>query len=64
MGEYIHRFSSLWEDLCSALHPQVPPKMMKKDRFMTGLKTSLCLRVGLKKLQSYEDAIDVARRRE
>ena len=54
----------MWEDLCRALHPQVPPEMMKKDRFMIGLKTSLRLRVELKKPQSYEDAIDVAKRKE
>ena len=64
MGEYIQRFSSLWEDFCRALHPQVPPKMMKKDQFMTGLKTSLRLRVELKKPQSYEEAIDVAKKKE
>ena len=64
MGEYIQRFSSFWEDLCKALHPQGPPKMMKKDCFTTTLKTSLRLRVDLKKLQSYEDAIDVAKKKE
>ena len=64
VGEYIQRFSSLWEDLCRALHPQVPPKMMKKDCFMIGLKTVLGLRVGLKKPRSYEDAINVAKRKE
>ena len=34
VGEYIQRLSSLWEDFCMALHPEVPPKMMKKDCFM------------------------------
>ena len=60
VGEYIQRSSSLWEELCRALHPQVPSKMMKKDWFMRGLKT----RVELKKPQSYEDEIGVARRKE
>ena len=64
VGEYIQRFSSLWEDLCRALHPQVPPKMMKKGCFMKGLKTSLRLRVELKKLKSDDDAVDVAKRKE
>ena len=64
VGEYIQIFPSLWEDLYRALHPQVPPKMMKKDCFMIGLKTSLCLRVELKKLRSYEDSRDVAKRKE
>ena len=64
MGEYIQRFSSLWEDLCRALNPHVPPETMKKDRFMIGMKTSLRLRIELKKPQTYEDAVDVARRKE
>ena len=64
MEEYILKYSSLLEELCRGLHPQVPPKMMKKDCFMTGLKTSLRLRVELKKPRSYEDAIDMSRRKE
>ena len=64
MAEYIERFSSLWEDLCQALEPQVPPKMMKKDRFMTGLGVSLRLRVELKKPRSYKEAADMAKRKE
>ena len=64
IGEYILRFSSLWEDLYRALHPQVLPKTIKKDCFMTRLKTSLYLRVELKKLRSYEDAVDAAKRKE
>ena len=31
---------------------------------MIGLKTSLCLRVELKKPRSYEDVIDVAKKKE
>ena len=64
MAEYIERFSSLWVDLCQALEPQVPPKLMKKDRFMTGLGASLRLRVELKKPRSYEEAADMAKRKE
>ena len=64
VGEYIQRFSLLWEVLCRALHPQVPSKMMMKDRFMIGLNTSLHLRVELKEPWSYEDAIDVSKKKE
>ena len=36
--EYIKKFSALWESLCRALRPEVPPlDMMKKDRFSAGL---------------------------
>ena len=64
VGEYIQRFSSWCKEFCRALHPQVPPKMMKKDHFMIGLKTSLRLRMELKKLQFYKDAKDVAKTKE
>lgn len=40
---YIKKFASLWEDMCKALQPQVPPPdMMKKDKFVAGLKNTLC----------------------
>ena len=36
--DYIKKFSTLWESLCRALRPAVPPPdMMKKDRFLAGL---------------------------
>ena len=60
VGEYIYRGFPY----CGrALHPQVPLEMMKKENFMTGLNISLRLRVELKKPQSYEDAIDVVKRK-
>ena len=38
INEYNKKFSLLWESLCEALQPQVPPlDMMKKDRFLVGL---------------------------
>ena len=49
-GDYIDQFFSLWEDLSKALQPQVPPKMMKKDQFLIGLRANLRLRVELKNL--------------
>ena len=64
VGDYIDRFSSLWEKLSGALQPQVPPKMMKKDQFMIGLRADLRLMVELKKPGSYEEAVDVAKRKE
>ena len=39
---YIKKFSLLWESLCQALQPQgAPPDIMKKDRFLAGLKENL-----------------------
>ena len=64
IGDCIDRFSSLWEKLSGALQPQVPPEMMKKDQFMIGLRADLRLRVELKKPRSYEEVVDVAKRKE
>ena len=61
IDDYIKKFSSLWDDMCKALRPQVPPPdMMKKDRFLAGLKNTLRWRVELKKPRSYEEAIEIA----
>ena len=38
--------------------------MMKKDRFLAGLKENLRWRVELKKPRTYEDALEVARNKE
>ena len=64
VGDYIDRFSSLWEDLSKALQPQVLPKMMKRDQFLIGLRANLRLRVELKKPRSYEEAMEIAKRKE
>ena len=59
------KFSLLWESFCEALQPQgAPPDMMKKDRFLAGLKENLRWRVELKKPRTYEDALEVARNKE
>ena len=44
--------------------PRRSSPLMKKDPFMTKLKTSLHLRVDLRKPQSYEDVVIVAKRKE
>ncbi|MCO5614679.1 hypothetical protein L7F22_068963 [Adiantum nelumboides] len=42
IDDYIKKFSLLWESLCQALQPQgAPPDMMKKDKFLAGLKENL-----------------------
>ena len=63
--DYIKKISLLWDGLCKALEPQQPtPDMMKKDRFMAGLKGDIHWRVELKKPQSCEDAMDIAKGKE
>ncbi|MCO5551584.1 hypothetical protein L7F22_005089 [Adiantum nelumboides] len=65
IDDYIKKFSLLWESLCEALQPQgAPPDMMKKDRFLVGLKENLRWRVELKKPRTYEDTLEVARNKE
>ena len=39
--DFLKKFNKLWEDLCEALDPEHPPAMMKKDRFLAGLKPAL-----------------------
>ncbi|MCO5600707.1 hypothetical protein L7F22_054822 [Adiantum nelumboides] len=65
IDDYIKKFSLLWESLCQALQPQgAPPDMMKKDKFLAGLKENLRWRVVLKKPRTYEDTLEVARNKE
>ena len=63
--DYVKKFFLLWESLCKALDPQQPPPdMMKKDRFMVGLKGDIRWRVELKKPRSCEDAMNIAKGKE
>ena len=39
--DFLKKFTKFWEELCKALDPEHPPEMMKKDRFLAGLKCSL-----------------------
>ncbi|MCO5561273.1 hypothetical protein L7F22_014894 [Adiantum nelumboides] len=65
IDDYIKKFSLLWESLCEALQPQgAPPDMMKKDRFLAGLKENVRWRVELKKPRTYENTLEVARNKE
>ena len=62
---YEKKFVLLWESLCKALPAgQVPPDMMKKDRFMAGLKGTLRWRVELKKPRSYDHAVEISKNKE
>ena len=47
--DFLKKFSKKWDNLCQALKPGVPPTMMKKDRWISGLKGTLQWRVELKK---------------
>ena len=62
---YEKKFILLWESLCKALPDgQVPLDMMKKDRFMAGLKDTLRWRVELKKPKTCEEAVEIAKNKE
>ena len=61
---YVKKFSVMWEQLCTALDPEQPPAMMKKDRFVAGLKPTLRWKVELKKPRTYDEAEDMAKNKE
>ena len=64
VNDYIKKFSYLWEDLSMALQPQVPPlDMMKKISFLVGLRDNLHWKVELKKRRSYEESLEIAKRK-
>ena len=58
------QFGRLWSLWCESLVPEVPPQMIKRDRFVAGLKPTLRLKVELKVFESFEDAVTVAREKE
>ena len=65
MEKYVKKFLLVWYSLCKSLpEGQVPPDVMKKDRFMTGLKGTLRWRVELKKPKSFEEAVEIAKSKE
>ena len=54
------QFGRLWSLWCESLVPELPPHMIKRDRFVAGLKPTLRLKVELKVFESFEDAFRVA----
>ena len=57
--------SILWDDMCRALRPQVPPPdIMKKDKFLSGLSNNLRWRVDLKKPASFAEAVEISKKKE
>ena len=58
------QFGRLWSLWCQSLVPKVPPQMIKRDRFVAGLKPTFRLKVELKVFESFEDAVRVAREKE
>ena len=41
MDTFLKKFNELWERWCIALNEEAPPAMLKKDRFVSSLKSSL-----------------------
>lgn len=48
VDQYLMQFGRLWSLWCESLFPEVPPQMIKRDRFVTGLKPTMRLKVQLK----------------
>lgn len=62
--DFLKKFNKIWDNLSQALKPEVPPAMMKKDRWIARLKGSLQWRVDLKKPMTFEEAVAAAKGRE
>ena len=64
MEAFEKRFIEIWDKLCRALGVDQRLAIMKKDNFIAGLKPSLRWKVELKKPLTYDEAVDVAKRKE
>ena len=64
VDQYLIEFGRLWSLWCEALIPEAPPQMIKRDRFVAGLEPTLRLKVELKNLDSFEEAVRVAHEKE
>lgn len=62
--DFLKKFNKKWDSLCQALKLEVPPAMMKKDRWIVSLKGTLQWRVELKKPMTFEEAVAIAKGRE
>ena len=64
VDEYLSRFIVLWNRWQSTLHAKVPPRVIKKDKFIDGLWFDLRVKVECNELDTFEDAIIVAKEKE
>ena len=64
VDDYVMHFNRLWDKWGRALGNEVPPVMLKKDRFMANLKESLKFKVELKRPATFDEAVAVAREKE
>ena len=61
---FLKQFNELWERWCVALDEEAPSTMLKKDRFLSSLKSSLRWKVELKQPHSFEEAVEMAKNKE
>ena len=64
VDQYLIVFGRLWSLWCEALTLEVPPEMIKRDQFVVDLEPNLRLKVELKNLDSFKEAIRVAQEKE
>ena len=62
VDDYVMQFNRLWDKWGRASGDEVPPAMLKKDRFMANLKESLKFKVELKRPATFDEAVAVASR--
>lgn len=62
---YVKQFNELWERWHIALGgSEHPPMILKKNRFVESLKTSLRLKVELKQPKTFDEAVEIAKQKE
>ena len=61
---FLKQFNELWERWCVALDEEAPPTMLKKEKFLSSLKSSLRWKVELKQPHSFEEAVEMAKNKE
>ena len=64
IDDYTMHFTRLWDRWSRALGDEVPPAMLKKDRFVANLKENLKFKVELKRPGTFEEAVAFAREKE
>lgn len=63
VANFLKNFNKIRDELCKALESEHLPTMMMKDNFVTGLKTTLRWKVELKKPTTFDEALEVAKRK-
>ncbi|MCO5606142.1 hypothetical protein L7F22_060329 [Adiantum nelumboides] len=62
--DFVKEFNELWTKWYISLGVEIPPSMLKKDRFLASLRSGLCLKVELKQPRTFEEVVELAKNKE